>query len=336
MMTGKDITGSLLSGFSRLRQAMPAAAAILVAAFAFLGTSCKRRPLSEVDNNVIVNIRIDKDIVNYVYSRDPEMMRVMFFNSGDGTFSTQAFLPASGGSVSVTPGRTYDILTYNFDTQSAVVTDEYLWNGICATTNTVSEEARSRLRSRATKFDDEMIVYEPDHLFAGRTEDFYIPARSVDAPPVIIDLYARSIVETWLVYIDRIQGMEYVASVAGVISGMALSNTLSCDMLSETQASVFFESMHYEAGGKVDIKFNTFGDNPAFSQTLSLVVTDIGGTAHIFNFDVSDQFIDNPEQIIYINTDKIVIEEPESVDDSSGGLAPDVDEWQDIEIDIEI
>lgn len=336
MMTGKDITGSLLSGFSRLRQAMPAAAAILVAAFAFLGTSCKRRPLSEVDNNVIVNIRIDKDIVNYVYSRDPEMMRVMFFNSGDGTFSTQAFLPASGGSVSVTPGRTYDILTYNFDTQSAVVTDEYLWNGICATTNTVSEEARSRLRSRATKFDDEMIVYEPDHLFAGRTEDFYIPARSVDAPPVVIDLYAETVVETWKVYIDKIRGMEYVSRVAGVISGLALSNTLADDEESADEASVFFESMHYDIGGKVDITFNTFGRNPDFhgEQILSLVVTDIGGDAHIFNFDVSSQFIDNPEQVIYINTDQIVIDKPDSSDESNGGLAPDVDEWEDIEIDI--
>lgn len=297
---------------------------------------CKRRPLSQVDNNVIVNIEIEKEIVNYTYEQDPAMMRVMFFDSEDGAFAAHAFLPAKGGRVSVIPGKTYHVLTYNFDTESAIVGNEYLWDGIHATTNEVSEQYKSRLRSRATKFDDELIVYEPDHIFVGLAPNVYIPARSVDAPPVVIDLYARSIVETWLVYIDRIQGMEYVASVAGVISGMALSNTLSCDMLSETQASVFFESMHYEAGGKVDIKFNTFGDNPAFSQTLSLVVTDIGGTAHIFNFDVSDQFIDNPEQIIYINTDKIVIEEPESVDDSSGGLAPDVDEWQDIEIDIEI
>lgn len=302
----------------------------------FLSSACKRRPLTVGDNNVQVNISIDYDIVNWPDPEEPGMMRVMFFDAGDGGFSSHAFLPASGGRVNVLPGRTYHVLAYNFDTESTIVGDEYLWYGIHATTNEVPESYKSRLKSRATKFEDELIVYEPDHIFVGIVPDVYVPARSVDAPPVVIDIQARSIVETWLVYIDRIQGMEYVASVAGVISGMSLSNTISYDKQSEAQASVFFESMHYEAGGEVDIRFNTFGDNPAFRQTLSLVVTDIGGTAHIFNFDVSDQFVDNPEQIIYINTDKIIIEEPESVDDSGGGLAPDVDEWQDVEIDIEI
>lgn len=302
----------------------------------FLSSACKRRPLTVGDNNVQVNISIDYDIVNWPDPEEPGMMRVMFFDAGDGGFASHAFLPASGGRVNVLPGRTYHVLAYNFDTESTIVEDEYLWHGIHATTNEVPESYKSRLKSRATKFEDELIVYEPDHIFVGIVPDVYVPARSVDAPPVVIDIQARSIVETWLVYIDRIQGMEYVASVAGVISGMSLSNTISYDKQSEAQASVFFESMHYEAGGEVDIRFNTFGDNPAFRQTLSLVVTDIGGTAHIFNFDVSDQFVDNPEQIIYINTDKIIIEEPESVDDSGGGLAPDVDEWQDVEIDIEI
>ena len=302
----------------------------------FLSSACTRRPLTVCDNNVQVNISIDYDIVNWPDPEEPGMMRVMFFDAGDGDFASHAFLPASGGRVNVLPGRTYHVLAYNFDTESTIVGNEYLWYGIHATTNEVPESYKSRLKSRATKFEDELIVYEPDHIFVGIVPDVYVPARSVDAPPVVIDIQARSIVETWLVYIDRIQGMEYVASVAGVISGMSLSNTISYDKQSEAQASVFFESMHYEAGGEVDIRFNTFGDNPAFRQTLSLVVTDIGGTAHIFNFDVSDQFVDNPEQIIYINTDKIIIEEPESVDDSGGGLAPDVDEWQDVEIDIEI
>ena len=338
MMTKKNISGNPVSTPSRPHLAMPAAALLLLAAVLLLGSSCKRRPLSQLDNNVTVNIEIEKDIVNYVYGEDPEMMRVMFFDSEDGTFATQAFLPAYGGSVSVPPGETYHILTYNFDTESVAVGDEYLWDGIHATTNEVSEEARSRLRSRATKYDDELIVYAPDHHFVGRTTDFYIPARSVDAPPVVIDLYARTIVETWIVHIDRIQGMEYVSRVAGVISGLALSNTLASDEESREEASVFIESMHYDIGGKVDITFNTFGRNPDYhnEQVLSLVVTDLGGDAHIFNFDVSDQFIDNPEQVIYINTDKIIIDEPDSSDDSGGGVNPDVDEWEDVEIDIEI
>ena len=308
----------------------------MIMATVLLCGSCKRRPLSQVDNNVMVNIDIEKEIVNYTYEEDPSMMRVMFFDNESGEFATHAFLPASGGRVSVVPGRTYHILTYNFDTEYTLVGSEYMWDGIYATTNEIPERYRSRLQSRADENENELIVYEPDHHFVGRTEDFYIPARSVDAPPVTVDLYAGTIVETWLVYVDRIQGMEYVASVSGVISGMALSNTLAADEESDRSSSVFFESLHYDTGGKVDIKFNTFGYNPADRQEISLVITDIGGTAHTWKFDVSDQFVNNPEQIIRINTDQIIIDEPDTSDDAGGGLSPDVDDWADLEIDIEI
>lgn len=298
--------------------------------------ACQRRPLSQVDNNVTVNIEIEKHIVNYTVSRDPSMMRVMFFDSHDGTFASHAFLPATGGYVSIAPGKTYHVLTYNFDTEYTIVEDEYLWNGINATTNQVPESVRTRLQSRADRNDDETIVYEPDHHFVARERDVYIPARSVDAPPVVIDLYAETIVQTWVIHIDKVQGMEYVASVTGVLSGMVLSKTLADKTESEEQASVYLESLEYRKDGQVDIVFNTFGRHSGFPQELSVVVTDIGGESHVFDFDISDKFEDNPEQYIEIITDEIIIEEPDSVDESGGGLAPDVDEWDDVEVDIEI
>ncbi len=298
--------------------------------------ACQRRPLSQVDNNVTVNIEIEKHIVNYTVSRDPSMMRVMFFDSESGAFATHAFLPADGGRVSVTPGRTYHIIAYNFDTEYTIVGSEYLWNGIYATTNEVPESVKTRLKTRADKNADEIIVYEPDHHFVATKTNVYIPARSVDAPPVVIDLLAETIVETWHLHIDKVQGMEYVADVSGVLSGMALSKTLADREKSEAEASIFLESLEYRTDGSVDIVFNTFGHNPGLIQEITLVITDIGGASHEFDFDISDRFDNNPDQYILIETPDIVIDEPDSVTDSGGGIAPDVDEWEDVDIGIEI
>lgn len=80
--------------------------------------SCQRRPLTTADYTVIVNIDIDKDIVNYEVTKDPSLMRCIFYDSESGAFVTQAFLPPTGGQVSLIPSRTYDVLVYNFDTES--------------------------------------------------------------------------------------------------------------------------------------------------------------------------------------------------------------------------
>ena len=39
-----------------------------------LPISCKRRPLTVADYTVIVNIDIEKEIVNYKYEKDPSLM----------------------------------------------------------------------------------------------------------------------------------------------------------------------------------------------------------------------------------------------------------------------
>ena len=44
-------------------------------------TSCKRRPLTTADYMVILNIEIEKEIVNYEVEKDPSLMRCIFYDS---------------------------------------------------------------------------------------------------------------------------------------------------------------------------------------------------------------------------------------------------------------
>ena len=185
-----------------------------------LPISCHRRPLTVADYTVIVNIKIEKDIVNYTVEKDPSLMRCIFYDSNSGAFVTQAFLPATGGQVSLIPAREYDVLVYNFDTESTWLENENWFQKIYASTSLIPDSFRTKLRSRATKVDEEQIVYDPDHLFVGRLNDVFIPSRSVDAPPVILDVVCETVVESWILEAKTITGVENIGSVAAVITNL--------------------------------------------------------------------------------------------------------------------
>ena len=265
--------------------------------FCIIAFACERRPLTTADYTVIVNLEIEKDVVNYEVTKDPSLMRCIFYDSHTGAFVTQTFLPAHGGQVSLVPAREYDVLVYN------------------------------------TKTNEEQIVYDPDHLFVGRLNDVFIPSRSVDAPAVVLDIKCETVVETWLLEVKTVTGVKNIGSMAAVVTGLAGSNKIAYNERSTDYVSVFFDNQVIDGEGVLTAKFNTFGWTPGIDekQVLSLVFTDTAGKGHVYNIDVSDQFRDNPEQIIRVNMD-IEIQEPMTSGD--GGFAPIVDKWDEINTDI--
>lgn len=307
---------------------------ILLALLCILSaSSCKRRPLTTADYMVIVNLEIDKDIVNHTVEKDPSLMRCIFYDSKSGAFVTQAFLPPTGGQVSLIPAREYDILVYNFDTESTWLEEENWYHKIYASTSLIPDSFRTKLRSRATKGDEELIVYDPDHLFVGRLNDVFIPARSVDAPPTILNIECETVVESWLLEVKTVTGKENIGSIAGVITALSGSNRIGPNERSTEFVSVYFDNQVIDENGVLTAKFNTFGWTSSIKepQVLSLVFTDVAGHGHVYNFDISEQFPDNKEQIIRIVTE---IDIPEPITSGDGGFVPKVDDWDEINTDI--
>lgn len=298
-----------------------------------VSTSCERRPLTVADYTVTVNITIDKDIVNYEMTREPSLMRCIFYDSESGAFITQAFLPPTGGDVSLIPARSYDVLVYNFDTESTWIEDENWFGNIYASTSLIPDSFRTKLRSRSTKTDEESIVYDPDHLYVGRLHDVFIPSRAVEAPKVILDVECKTVVETWLLEVRIVSGQENIGTMAGVITGLTEKNKIGLNERSESFVTVYFDNQTINSDGLLEAKFNTFGWNQRIpeEQVLTLVFTDIAGNGHVFNYNVSDQFVDNPEQIIRIYTE---IDIPKPMTGGDGGFVPKVDEWDEINTDI--
>lgn len=306
---------------------------IIAAIMLMASASCQRRPLTTADYMVILNIEIEKEIVNYEVQKDPSLMRCIFYDSESGAFVTQAFLPPTGGQVSLIPSREYDVLVYNFDTESTWLEDENWFHKIYASTSLIPDSFRTKLRSRATKGEEEDIVYDPDHLFVGRLYDVFIPARSVDAPPVVLDVRCETVVESWILEAKTITGKENIGTVAAVITGLAESNRIGPNERSEEFVSVYFDNQVIDENGLLTARFNTFGWNKDITepQILSLVFTDIAGKGHVYNIDVSNQFPGNKEQIIRIETE---IDIPEPMTSGDGGFVPKVEDWGEINTDI--
>ena len=295
--------------------------------------SCQRRPLTTADYTVLVNIEIEKDIINYTVEKDPSLMRCVFYDSQSGAFVTQAFLPPTGGQVSLIPAREYDVLVYNFDTESTWLEQENWFHMIYASTSLIPDSFKTKLRSRASKVDEEQIVYDPDHLYVGRLHDVFIPARSVEAPPVVLDIRCETVVESWLLEVRTVTGVKNIGTIAAVVTNLSESNKIAYNRRSADVVSVFFDNQVIDENGLLTAKFNTFGwtEEITEQQVLSLVFTDIAGKGHVYNVDVSDQIRNNKDQIIRI---EIEIDIPEPMTSGDGGFVPKVDEWDEINTDI--
>lgn len=313
---------------------------ILICALVLMGvlTSCERRVLLTADYTVILNIDINKDVTNYEVEKDPSIMRCVFYDSETGGFVTQAFLPPTGGQVSLVPSREYDVLVYNFDTESTWLKEENWFHKIYASTSLIPDSYKTKLRSRTTdsKVDEENIVYDPDHLFVGRINDVFVPARSVEAPALVLEAKAETVVESWILDITTITGTENVGSVVGVVTGLVQHNKIGLNERSKEYVSVYFDTPVLGDDGRLTARFNTFGYNPdcGVPQILTLVFTDIAGNGHSFDIDISEQFQNNDTQIIRIDTDEIDI--PKPMTSGSGGFVPKVDDWDDINTEIRI
>lgn len=333
-------------------------AALLLAAALLGSAGCQRRALTTADYSVQLNISIEKDILNYDYPGDPGLMRCIFYDSQTGSFVTQAFLPAQGGEVNLVSDREYDILVYNFDTEVTWLDRENWISEIYASTSLIHDSFKTKIRSRATKDGKEEIVYDPDHLYVGRLDDVYIPSRSIEAPEIVLDVTCRTVIQSWILEVETITGIENIASIAAVITGLADRNYIgqltptgnghTVGKISDEYITVYFDTPKVEQTGEVEkedgkkvkagkltARFNTFGWHPesGAEQVLTLVFTDISGKGHLRDVNISSQFPDNAEQRIRVKTSQIDIPEPPA-GSGGGGFAPTVDEWEEIETEI--
>ena len=333
-------------------------------AVAAMAVSCQRRPFVEWNTLVDLKIQVNAEIVNSPELPTIENMRLGMYHTVTGDIQHTDFVSPEGGKISPKPGE-YHMIVYNFGTESTRIRNEDNYDEIEAYTSEVSAFLKSQLSNFLTKramekaererakaeaesrngtksepetsapSDEEKIVYEPDHLFVGHAQSLEIPALMEGEETVItVEVDAESIVETWEIVLDNIEGLEHMRSAVAIISGQAESHFIGRREDSEGVVSIYFEMSKDEENGRIVGKFNTFGKHPGEQSVLSLDVnvTDVNGGEQHYHFDVDSDFMDNPGMDITIE-EPVVIEKPKN---EGGGFLPTVDDWDEVRTEINI
>lgn len=326
--------------------------------------SCKRRPFGQSGTPINLVINIDTLITNDRVSKLPELFRINLYNKETGAIVYADYLETFGGEITPHPGN-YHLVLYNINTEATVMYNENVYNEISASTNDLSTFVQMQLKdfldkrkvalggtvsddSGAGSDDnsgagdsgtkaavDERIANEPDHIFVGTILDFYVPSLLIgEEQDITVTVDAKSVVETWKVVLTNVDGIQWVSGVHAVASGLVDHTYISTGRDSEQTTSVYFGIGKSEDGKNLSGHFRTFGRNLQSSEKvyLDLFIVDTGGYGHFFHFDITDKFHNNEPQVIVLD-DYIKIEKPA---DSGGGFDPTVDDWEDVNNEIEL
>lgn len=320
---------------------------VMLAAVVMSALSCQRRDFAEKVTEVNLSLNVKTHVANAGEVPAPETMRVDLYDVKTGKLKYTDYIEAEGGYIHPAPG-TYDMVVYNIGTEAVQIRNESDINEIEAYTSEVSAFLKGQLaqffadiakikesQERSKSPADEKVIYEPDHIFVGRADEVEIPViYEGEEREVVIEVDAHPEVETWKVTVANVKGLEYVQNVVAVISGQAESHFIGRGEDSGESVSIYFEKKKDMENKVLTGTFNTFGKHPTEKGILSLDinVTDTGGSDHHFHFDVDSQFQDNPGSHIVID-DPIEIEEPKV---AGGGFAPSVDDWEDVNTDIDL
>ena len=150
----------------------------------------------------------------------------------------------------------------------------------------------------------------------------------------------------------RVKGIQYASSSVGLLTGMSGSAKLSNgDMNTDHPVTIYFEMLPGNASGAgiqrseedeaiIYTTFGTFGKLLDIDSELEITFDflTIYGSSHSETINITDLFktkeaIDHQWLLI----DHLIdIPEPTPGNNSSGGFKPSVDEWGDVNTDIQI
>lgn len=342
-----------------------------------MAVSCEKRPLMEISNTHYVRVYVDETILNVTtgfyndaYNRpnykSPSVLRVTLTDPATGDVKAERYLRNQGhdadghyydGYIIADPGE-YQLIAYNFDTESTIIGSGNNHFQINAYTNEIASHLYTKIpsRSKAPSKDDgkggpvESIVYDPDHLFVADCGNVHVPyvnhIDTLKTPEGKPHFEATSIVKSYFIQI-KIKGAQYVSSAVSLLEGMAGSTRLSDRTPSQDNPVTIYFEMNSDrdkaraAGDEAMIytTFGMFGRTEGLTNLLEVTFDFMTtyGQPYSATFDITQDF-SKPEAVDHqwLLLDHVIEIPPPPPGSSSGGggFKPSVDDWGEVNTDI--
>ncbi len=306
-------------------------------------SACERRVLEDAGpiSKIVIETRVG-DIANITCDRyndkipvkdvEPEVMRVLFYHHMEDRLLADVFVQnkvkgPSGevrfeGEAPIYPGN-YRMIVYSFGAETTYIENYDSFENSYAYCDPVPVPSK----------DQDDVMEQPDHIFVGSKEE-NVPVHQGDN---LISIAASTIVESYYLQF-YVEGLEHVSSAAAVISSMSGSVKLSTREAEQVNpVSVYIPLIGSEDDGKdvLCAVFNTFGRVPDGEVSLSVNIIRTDGVAFRETYDISSLF--RTEECLghrwLLMNKTIVIPEPA---DAGDGYDPVINDWEDVESDVEI
>lgn len=261
----------------------------------------------------------------------PETMRLYLFPLDGGSPHTYEFTDYRGGRITVPAGR-YKVLCVNSDTESVLYRNIDSFDSFEAYAPDGVLSVGTFLAPRPEGTSEERVAKSPDRLYSARLDDLTVEL-SKENQTVI--LYPELSVCRYRVEIRNVSNLQYVSSdgIAGSLSGMSGGLLVGRNELTSEVVTVPFGVVS-DGVSTLKADFLAFGQTgsagPAHKLVIYVIMAD--GSKNYYTFDVTTQVDEaaNPYDV-HILLDGLSLPKPIV---NGGGFRPEVDEWQNINIDV--
>lgn len=331
-----------------------------IAVFLLIASAaCQRIPLYE--RTTKVNIVVDQDrgldheiVLSYDTDLDkehlqkiegvvPDYYEVLVYDVETHHLVASHIVGGKGGSLGLNPGN-YNLVLYSFGTESTQVGDLHHRLEAEAFTTDITDvkshqiksmSAKNEVKSVSKAYENDPIIYEPDHLYVANEMDVVIEAFRGREEEVTIYTTTSTILDVYTLEVLNIKGAENIEKVEAFVTGQIISNHFGRQERNMKPATLYVNMSTDTENSRLYTVFNTFGKLPGEDNHifLDVTVTNSGGGQYRYIFDVTDQFEDpgNTNHQLIIDGSEIDIPKPEA---AGGGFAPSVDEWEQENIDV--
>lgn len=309
-----------------------AAAAVLAAV-----TSCEHKELC-YDHSDAVDVEVVFDWCN-APDASPESMSLYLFPAG-GEALRYEFTDCRGGTIRV-PVGSYEALCLNSDTENVTYR-----NAECRETFEVTTRTADLLSGlsvlgvlsdgvpRVDGTESERVILPPDMLWSDYAES--VELKPTAGTPTVTLSPEMSICR-YTVEIRNAVNLKYVSGISGSLSSMAesLYPGVGCDATCKTGATIPFDAAVSADKSTVTGELFAFGC-PSARKTHTLTVYAVlsDESKWYYTYDVTDQIHSAPDRRdVHIVLDGLPLPKPIV---NGGGFQPDVDDWQSVNVDIEM